>query len=277
MAQPVVFAGWCIALLGGVALMVQADPPAATQPEAAGTGRGHPSTSPSDARSGPGGYGRGIGVRAWPGDGKGRAFDANRPGGPFGSGSRGGPNDQALTPEEKVELLAFLEEHFPEVHGRLRRFEQQDPAKYNDAMRRLTGPMRKVMHLSKADPRLADVIIAEHKVEMKIADLQASLAADRDEGEREKIRTRLRGLVSRRFDLRQQRLTMEIEGMRKRLDEAKARLSQQAANRSEWIEAETRRVIHRAEAGAPGRTGRLSEDEGARAAPGQSPSGTKRR
>ncbi len=277
MAQPVVFAGLCIALLGGVALTVQADPPAATQPEAAGTGRSHPSTSPSDARSAPGGYGRGIGVRTRPGDGKGRAFDAPRPGGPFSSGLRGSANDQMLTPDEKVELLAFLETHFPEVHGRLRRFEQQDPGRYNDAIRRLTGPMRKMMRLSKADPRLTDVIIAEHKVEMKIADLQTWLAADRDEGEREKTRTRLRGLVGKRFDLRQQRLTMEIEGMRKRLDEAKARLSQQAANRSEWIDAETRRVIHRAEAGAPGKPGRLPEDEGAHAAPGQSSPGAKRR
>ena len=137
----------------------------------------------------------------------------------------------------------------------------------------MRGRSFKVMHLSKSDPRLADALIAEHRVEMEIAELQASYDAQRPDADPEKARSKVRELVEKRFDLRQQRLTMEIEGMRKRLDEAMARLSQQAANRAQLIEAEARRTMDRLEAKPHARQKRQGVEGGEHPLPEMPPPG----
>lgn len=184
-----------------------------------------------------------------------RGFD--RPGwGPrqFGASAtgRGGPNEHSLTPQEQEELVEFVHQHFPEMHGRLQRFKRFDPGHYGLALRRLAFPMLRMMRLCKTDPQLAEVMIAEHRIEIELADWRDRYAKQTSEQARADNQSRIRELVDKQFDLRQRRLEMEIRNMQKRLDEARAHLSQQAADRSRIVDAEIQRIIGHLEKERPG-------------------------
>jgi hypothetical protein len=176
-----------------------------------------------------------------------------RPFGPPAPG-RGGPDEHALTPQEREELAEFVRQHFPEMHGRLQRFKRSDPGGYGQALRRLSFPMLRMMRLSKTDPQLAEVMIAEHRVEIELADWQDRYAKQTSAQARADSQSKIRELVDKQFDLRQRRLEMEIRNMQKRLDEALARLSQQAADRSRIIDAEVQRIVGHLEKKHPGET-----------------------
>ncbi len=183
---------------------------------------------------------------------------------------RGGPEGPLLSPREREELIAFIKLHFPEMYRRLQRFQQAEPARHGQALRRMAGPILRIMRLSQTNPELAEIMIAEHKVEMELFELQNAWAAPRSQAEREAKRERIRDLVGQRFDLRQKRLGMEIEDMRKRLDEAMARLARQGADRAEIVEAETRRMMERM---GPGPRERQAETAPSHAFPGAPPPG----
>ena len=231
----------------------QADPgshsrgPAASRPADKASLAGKASTRPAGERSAAGERGRWgwwhqppEGGR-WPGPGgfEGGPQDAGRPGGPH----HGGPDEPVLSPQEKEELLAFVRDHFPELYGRLQRFQSSDPGAYDRAVRRLTFPMLHMMRVSKNDPQLAEKMIAEHRVELELADLQSRYAAQTTNADREQTRSQIRQLVEKRFDLRQQRLELEITNMQKRLDQARSHLTQQAASRPQLIDADVKRMI----------------------------------
>lgn len=183
----------------------------------------------------------------WPGPGgfEGGPQDAGRPGGPH----HGGPDEPVLSPQEKEELLAFVRDRFPELYRQLQQFQDTDPGAYGRAVRRLTFPMLHMMRVSKSDPQLAAKMIAEHRVELELADLQSRYPAQASGADREQARSRIRQLVEKRFDLRQQRLEIEIKNMQKRLDQARSHLTQQAADRSQLIDAEVSRTIDHLEKG----------------------------
>jgi len=166
--------------------------------------------------------------------------------------SRGGPDEHSLTPQEREELDEFVHQHFPEMHGRLQRFKRSDPGRYGLALRRLAFPMLRMMRLSKTDPQLAEVMIAEHHIEIELADWRDRYMKQNSEQARADSQSRIRELVDRLFDLRQRRLEMEIRNMQKRLDEARKHLSQQAADRSRIVDAEVQRIIGRLEKEPPG-------------------------
>ncbi|HSW45590.1 MAG TPA: hypothetical protein VLM89_08465 [Phycisphaerae bacterium] len=156
---------------------------------------------------------------------------------------RGGEGEAPLTPEEREELIGFVQKHFPEMYHRLKRFQATDPVLYGRAMRRLAMPMFRMMQIGRHDPELAETMIAEHKIEMALADLAARNTPQASQADRDRISLEVRDLLARRFDLRQRRLEMEIKAMQQRLDQALARLSQQAADKSRLVEAEVRRMM----------------------------------
>jgi len=180
---------------------------------------------------------------------------------------RGGFDAAPLSPQEKDELIAFIKQHFPEMHRRLQRFQQADPVRHGQALRRMAEPVLRMMRVSKTNPELAEIMMAEHRVEMELFELQNAWGRPRSEAERESRQERLRMLVGKRFDLRQKRLEMEIQEMRKRLDQAMARLYQQSADRAEIVEAETRRMTERLGSGPRGWGDREHEKDGTHAFP----------
>ena len=159
----------------------------ATRPATDGPRRGMAHTRPADGRAmDSGDRAKEGGRRNRLDNGDWRPLDGLRPGlkpdSPRPGIRHGGPEGGTLTPQEKEDLLAFAREHFPEMYKRLERFRQKDPATYGGAMRRLAGPMLRMMRLSKSNPELADALIVEHKVEMELAGHAGRLCHDQYRG-----------------------------------------------------------------------------------------------
>jgi len=180
-----------------------------------------------------------------------------RPPGPprDGFGRPGGRPDAEffLSAEEREEVLAFAREHFPEVYERLQEDEERAREMHGPGhrsawrMQRFLWPMIRLMRIAKYDPELADLLIAEQKVEMELAELQRDYLAFPADSVRGEIKKQMRALFAERFDLRRRRLEREIRSLQERLEEARQRLEQQDAAKGALIDAELSELIRELE------------------------------
>jgi len=145
-----------------------------------------------------------------------------------------------LTPQEREELMAFAKEHFPKMYELLR---GSPRAHQHRLLRRVGWPMLRLLRLYRHDPELAEKLIAEHKIEMELAQLRRDYREFPSEAARENIKQKMRELLEQRFDLRQQRLELEIRALEKRLEEARQRLVRQEGDRQRLVETEVERII----------------------------------
>jgi len=145
-----------------------------------------------------------------------------------------------LTEKEREELMAFAKEHFPRMYELLRSAPREHQHRL---LRRVGWPMLRLLRLNRHDPELAEKLIAEHKIEMELDQLRRDYQEFPSEAARESIKQKMRALLEQRFDLRQQRLELEIRALEKRLDEARQRLDRQEAERQRLVDTELDRVI----------------------------------
>lgn len=145
-----------------------------------------------------------------------------------------------LTPQEREELMAFAKEHFPKMYELLR---GSPRAHQHRLLRRVGWSMLRLMRLHHHDPELAEKLIAEHKIEMELAQLRRDYREFPSEAARENIKQKMRELLEQRFDLRQQRLELEIRALEKRLEEARRRLVRQEDDRQRLVDTEVERII----------------------------------
>ncbi|MBI4581602.1 MAG: hypothetical protein HY718_18030 [Planctomycetes bacterium] len=217
---------------------LDADGPRPRRPPVAGDGGdGGPGPrgpqGPPGWRGGPGGPDRGI-------DGPLRG-----PGG-MGRGPDGmGPDDRGamIRPEEIAELLAFTEEHFPDVHDELVRRRQEGPRSLRQAVQRLGPSMKRLMLLMRENPREAEHVIRMQKLEMQLHRKRGRYQWARTDEERAAIREEMQRLLEQRFDLRIERLKVEIADLRQRLDEQTKRLEEQGQHKQQIIEDELARLF----------------------------------
>ncbi len=194
---------------------------------------GRPSEGGPDGR--PGGPRRGIGR-------------PDRPPGPPTDGRgrfRGRPDPELfLSPEEREEVLEFAREHFPEIHERLQE-DWDDVPETRSAwrMQRLIWPMIRLMRIARYDPELADLLIAEQRVEMRLSELQRDYLAFPVDSVRVEIKQQMRVLFEERFGLRRQRLEREIRSLQERLEQARQQLQQQEQAKEALIDTELNQLI----------------------------------
>jgi len=187
----------------------------------------------------PDGRGHRCGLR----DGEGPRFRGPRSGEMRPPGPRWeGPDKMQdfLSEKERKELLAFTKEHFPKMYELL----SGARGELRDRMfRRVGWPMLRLLRLHRHDPELAEKLIAEHKIEMELAQLKRDYQEFPSESARESIKQKMRALLEQRFALRQQRLELEIQALEKRLVDARKRLDRQEADRQRLVDMEVERVI----------------------------------
>lgn len=152
-----------------------------------------------------------------------------------------------LTGDERKELAAFIKEHFPELHEKMQRLQSEDRPGFNRMAPRMTWPMLRLMRLYKYDPELAEKLIAEHRIEMQLEELRRDYREFPEGSAREEIRERIKGLLEQRFDVRQQRLELEIRALEQRLARAKERLDTQRANKPRLVDDEFDRYMEHIE------------------------------
>ncbi len=166
--------------------------------------------------------------------------DRGRPGrGPMGDrpdrSGPGGPDPDFLTPEQVDRLMGFIKENLPQFHERLAAARQNNPAAFRLMIHQAARRLFPIVRMKFENPELAEKMIAEFKAQIVIDDLtQRYRKASR--AEREQLKPQLRQHVATRFDMRLERLRIEIRNLQRRLDEAKQELTDQEENKQELID-----------------------------------------
>ncbi|NLX12974.1 MAG: hypothetical protein GXY44_04865 [Phycisphaerales bacterium] len=178
--------------------------------------------------------GRGAGLRG------GRGPDSvsdGRPG--FG---RGEPRPEPLTTEETEALMDFMKERFPDRYEQLNAIREANPTAFRRMIFRHSRPLLHILRVNRHDPEMAEVMIAEHRVESELIEKRQAYREARGEAARQELIGQTRKLLDESFDLKQKRLEMEIERLRKRLDEQARRVQERKNNKGKIIEVEILRL-----------------------------------
>jgi hypothetical protein len=173
----------------------------------------------------------------------GRKFKGGRPHGDrdfdrprYGRGmGPGGPPD----PRQMEEFMKFAEKEFPLLADRMKQAREKHPRGMMEIKKRIGELMR----LRRENPELAEKVIAQHRNEMKVADLHRQYRHARTQEERDAIAGEIRAEMETGFELRIERLRLEIDQLEKRLNEAKQNLVNQEQNKSTLIEEQFQKLI----------------------------------
>jgi hypothetical protein len=152
---------------------------------------------------------------------------------PAPSGDR--PQPPPLTDEQIEQVLTFTREAFPNMYERLAAVRERNPQTFRRSINRVAKLVMPMIEMKMRDPAIAEKMIAEHRTQMQIEQVTARYKAADTPQEKERLRARLRELMSRRFDLRMDRLRAEIRNLENRLNAAKQQLKSQETQKDAYI------------------------------------------
>jgi hypothetical protein len=138
-------------------------------------------------------------------------------------------SDDPLPAAEVEELMHFARANFPQLHQRLEKLRQVKPGEFNRMLRR--------------DQRLAQKMVDEYRLQMVITSLSRRCRQAKTEQERARLRAELQARIGERFDRHQERIRMEIQHLRARLDEQERRLADREKRKEELLRQEYERVL----------------------------------
>ena len=174
------------------------------------------------------------------------------PGGLGGPGPRRGErpglgpppgSDQPLTPRDIDELMQFAHDNFPAIHDRLDRLRQKNPREFQVLVRRVYNRLRPLMDMLHDNPQAAEKAIQEHRLQMIITGLVEQYRNAKSDDERSRLKTEIQAKIRERFDRHQERIRLEIQTLRKRLDEQERQLSKREQNKEELLRKELERSL----------------------------------
>ncbi len=160
---------------------------------------------------------------------------------PAGEG-RGGPMF-GPDPERTRRVMKFLKEHYPRMHERLAELQDRDPRAFHRQMMRMLPRLPELMGILERNPKLGKLMIEEHQLEMDIRDATMEYHRARTEATPAQMKERLRELIGKQFDIRQEKLQLMISEMERELARKKEQLSEQAAKKDEVIKRELERRL----------------------------------
>jgi len=152
-------------------------------------------------------------------------------------------SDDPLPAAEVEELMHFARANFPQLHQRLEKLRQVKPGEFNRMLRRVGGPLRPIMEVNRRDQRLAQKMVDEYRLQMVITSLSRRCRQAKTEQERARLRAELQARIGERFDRHQERIRMEIQHLRARLDEQERRLADREKRKEELLRQEYERVL----------------------------------
>jgi hypothetical protein len=165
--------------------------------------------------------------------GRGRRGDGRGPGGPGGrERPNGGP------PIDRDAVLAFIQEHMPEIHERFEALKASDPRAYEGLIRGIERRVHDIM--GERDPEMRSARIAEfrHGARVFAASRRYGELVRRGapEAELSAAREELRPLLAEQFDLRLKIKQLEIVALERQLAKLNADVEGQSANRDKAVE-----------------------------------------
>ena len=159
----------------------------------------------------------------------------------MGGAGEGGEDRDVLTADERERLKEFAKQNFPELAERL---------KTGRIPPRVAWPLLRLMRMKDNDPELADKLIKEHQIEMKLMDARREYRDAPSETAKESVRKKIRQYLEQRFDVRQARLELEIRDLQKRIERAKDRLAKQQRNKTQLVDSELEHMTDAIEDGS---------------------------
>jgi hypothetical protein len=167
----------------------------------------------------------------------------------------GGPpwleDNEPLSPEQEARLMEFASKNFPQLHQRLIAVRDSNPILFGQMIKRVRGPISEIMRVQERNPELAEKLIQAHRIEIEITDLRGQYLSAGTDQQREQIKSKMRELVTRRGELRLERLKDEVRDLEKRLDQAKNEVVRREKNKDQIVEQEMKKFL----AGSPVRPG----------------------
>jgi hypothetical protein len=194
----------------------------------------------------PGGRARGQrpgGMRPNDRQGGGRFGDRDRPGRPGEPGRESDRPWQKVPEKRRLEVLKFVEEHFPRMWVEMNRLHENQPDRFRQRMRRIFPAILHMMEVNKRDPQMGSLMIRERQLDMRIRQTAMKFHKAPNAGEKRKLRREIHDLVGEVFDVQLRRRALEITSLESRLLELKGRLSGQKEMRDDLIQQRTQRLL----------------------------------
>lgn len=142
-----------------------------------------------------------------------------------------------MTDEEREEVRDFVAEHYPEVSAALESAEGEDgKLKLDRKHGRMLPEILRMHELSKDDPDMFQIKIAEQKSRFELRRLVREYRQADDDATKEELSTEIRPLVVAAFDAQQARMEQEVTRLEKRLEGLRNHIAKRAENRDTEIE-----------------------------------------
>lgn len=140
-----------------------------------------------------------------------------------------------LTPEQEEEALEYVKEHYPERLEELEPLETRKPEKYKAGLSRAYRELTYLERLKENEPERYERVLQEKKLESQARQL-AQAFEEADEAKKAEIKTEMKTVLARAFDLRQQNRQYEIQRLEAKLQELKENNQVRLDNKERIIE-----------------------------------------
>jgi hypothetical protein len=159
--------------------------------------------------------------------------------GPPGAGSwRGSPPPrwEQMDPEERNRLRSFIAEHFPLWAEEIDNLAGGDADLLARHMNRMLPEIVRLQEMSERDPELFGVAVKERRGQFQMRRLVQQYRRATDDAKKTELEGQIKALAAEQFDVRQQRMTLEMSRLEQRLAELRDNVARQATDRQEIID-----------------------------------------
>ncbi|MCC7292480.1 MAG: hypothetical protein IT449_10520 [Phycisphaerales bacterium] len=141
-----------------------------------------------------------------------------------------------MAARERRALEAFIQQNFPEVWNEVQPLQAGDNRAYNTRMEKLAVELVPIMEEQAENAPRTEILIREKQLEYRIQVLVGEFLQNKDEQRRDKLRQKLRELMSKQFDAAQERRRLDISRLEERLLSLKKLMDEKSRNRDGIIE-----------------------------------------
>jgi hypothetical protein len=150
-----------------------------------------------------------------------------------------GPGDRRFFEPDPAKdwprIREFLEEHFPEWAGELRRLEVVNQRRFRQRLREIAPRVMRLIHELEQDEELGQLAIEEERLELEIRRALRDYVDASEPAERERIKDELGQMIRRQFEVRQRRGERMVGKTEARLERMRERLEHRAQHADEII------------------------------------------
>ncbi len=174
-----------------------------------------------------------------------------RSGRPEGMGREGGPSDDRpgaralpgfeVTPEERQQLLKFLDEHVPRVGAKFREMDKANPELVTRLLARMRPRVREVLETGQTDPGGTELKISEFRTSLDVMWARRGVDEARgsgDEGTLKAKRDELRAAIAAHFDAQLALQEHEADRLAERVEKLRADIKDRRAGKDRIVDRE---------------------------------------